>query len=253
MMIYKPTFSFALGPVNNQLCWWYELQTDLFTCLCTRDKQQIMMMAYGFFFRRGGWRLCQPEPQKLRWFAVHYFDNVFIDDLFCNHHYKDFVFFVIFSWLFRSRGTHALLERKGRRPVWLRSRQDLTWLICKTFQSKIDFVDLANIWKKTFQADIIMGIHLRKRLFFYQSKPNVFRYQARTDYSLWNKSRGTLNGIAGVNNDADIKGELPWIFCPRQFHLSSMGRHPTEVNCCHCNKMLSKCGKFVYFLSQAGR
>ena len=205
------------------------------------------------FFRRGGWRLCQPEPQRLRWFAVHYFDNVFISDLFCNHHYKDFVFFVIFSWLFRSRGTHALLERKGRWPIWLRSRLEFTWLICKTFQSKIDFVDLANIWKKTFQADIIMGIHLRKRLFFYQSKPNVFRYQARTDYSLWNKSRGTLNGIAGVNNDADIKGELPWIFCPRQFHLSSMGRHPAEVNCCHCNKMLSKCVKFVYFLSQAGR
>ena len=127
------------------------------------------------FFRRGGWRLYQPEPQRLRWFAVHYFDNVFISDLFCNHHYKDFVFFVIFSWLFRSRGTHALLERKGRWPIWLRSRQEFTWLICKTFQSKIDFVDLANIWKITFQADIIMGIHLRKRLFFLSKQAQSFQ------------------------------------------------------------------------------
>ena len=202
MMIYKPTFSFALGPVNNQLCWWYELQTDLFTCLCTRDKQQIMMMAYGFFFRRGGWRLCQPEPQKLRWFAVHYFDNVFIDDLFYNHHYKDFV---IFSCLFRSRRTHSLLERKGRWQVWLRSRQELTWLICKTFQSKIDFVDLANIWKKTFQADIIMGIHLRKRLFFFiKASPMFSDTRHGQTIFLWNKSRGTLNGIAGVTNYADM-------------------------------------------------
>ena len=39
----------CFGPVNNQSCWWYELQTDLFTCICTRDKQWIMMMTYGFF------------------------------------------------------------------------------------------------------------------------------------------------------------------------------------------------------------
>ena len=35
--------------MNNQSCWWYELQTDLFACLWTRDKQRIMMMTYGFF------------------------------------------------------------------------------------------------------------------------------------------------------------------------------------------------------------
>ena len=40
----------CFGPVNNQSCWWYELQTDLFACLWTRHKR-IMRMTYWFFFQ----------------------------------------------------------------------------------------------------------------------------------------------------------------------------------------------------------
>ena len=132
------------------------------------------------FFRRGGWRLCQPEPQRLRWFAVHYFDNVFIDDLFCNHHYKDIVFFVIWNnsfpldWFIQGEHTHFWREREDGQ---FDSEAGKTWpgWFVKKFQSKIDFVDLANIWKKTFQADIIMGIHLRKRLSFLSKQAQCFQ------------------------------------------------------------------------------
>ena len=162
----------CFGPVNNQSCWWYELQTDLFACLWTRDKQRIMMMTFGFFFRRGGWRLYQPEPQRLRWFAVHYFDNVFISDLFCNHHYKDFVFFVIFSWLFRSRRTHALLERKGRWPVWLRSRQDLAWLICEKISKQDWFCWFGKHLKVNFPGGHYHGdTSPEKVIFFIKASP----------------------------------------------------------------------------------
>ena len=165
----------CFGPVNNQSCWWYELQTDLFACLWTRDKQRIMMMTYGFFSDEvddGSISLNLRGSGDLQSTTLIMSSLVICFAITTTRILSSLSFSLDCS--VQGEHTHFWREREDGQ---FDSEAGKTWpgWFVKKFQSKIDFVDLANIWKITFQADIIMGIHLRKRLFFLSKQAQCFQ------------------------------------------------------------------------------